>query len=89
MLLMQSEPRWSKLEDEGAYLVLTPLRPFYMLWATKKWTQLMGTCVCFVLFVNNCVVYTFDRDLRVLDSHNTHIFLIIIRVLLKFFFALI
>ena len=49
LLLMQSEPRWSKLEDEGAYLVLTPLRPFYMLWATKKWTQLMGKFVCCVI----------------------------------------
>jgi hypothetical protein len=41
--IMKSEVRWSKLDNEenGCYLVLTPMQPHYMLWATKKWTQWM------------------------------------------------
>lgn len=35
----------------GAYLVLTPVRPFYMLWATRKWTQLTG------YLVNDVIAY--------------------------------
>ena len=56
LLLMKSEARWSKLEDEGAYLVLTPLRPFYMLWATRKWTQLTGFLVNDVIAYDICTL---------------------------------
>jgi hypothetical protein len=56
LLLMKSEPCWSKLEDEGAYLVLTPLRPFFMLWATRKWTQLTGYLVNDVIASDICTL---------------------------------
>jgi hypothetical protein len=56
LLLMKSEPAWSKLEDEGAYLVLTPLRPFFMLWATRKWTQLTGYLVNDVIAYDICTL---------------------------------
>ncbi len=55
--LMKAEAKWSKLEDEssntptGSYLVVTATRPFYMLWATKRWTQLMG------YLVNDIIAY--------------------------------
>lgn len=56
LLLMKSEPGWSKLEDEGAYLVVTPLRPYFMLWATRKWTQLTGYLVNDVIAYDICTL---------------------------------
>jgi hypothetical protein len=56
LLLMKCEPCWSKLEDEGAFLVLTSLRPFFMLWATRKWTQLTGYLVNDVIAYDVCAL---------------------------------
>ena len=57
LLLMRSESGWSKLEDEGAYLVVTPLRPFFMLWATRKWTQLTGMPFLFHLLHHHYLLH--------------------------------
>ncbi|KAJ1435098.1 hypothetical protein B484DRAFT_393722, partial [Ochromonadaceae sp. CCMP2298] len=51
LLRMRLEPAWGRLEEEGAFLVLTPQRPFFMLWATKRWTQLTG------YLVNDLIAY--------------------------------
>ena len=73
---MKSEPNWSKLEDEGAYLVLTPLRPFYMLWATRKWTQLTGYLVNDVIAYDICTLlgpkadhYAFEEMLESVSAY--------------------
>jgi hypothetical protein len=39
---MKLDKNWAKLEEDGAYVVLSPYHPFYMIWTTKKWTQVMG-----------------------------------------------
>ena len=54
---MQSEPRWAKLEQDSmshatcSYLVLTAQSPFFMLWASRRWTQLTG------YLVNDIIAY--------------------------------
>eukprot|EP01038_Epipyxis_sp_PR26KG_P009397 gene9397-12656_t len=43
LALMQSETLWGRLEDDdSAHLVISAHAPFYILWATRKWTQLTG-----------------------------------------------
>jgi hypothetical protein len=57
---MRAETRWQRLEDDSAhsptssYLVLTPQRPFYMLWATKRFTSLLG------YLVHDLIAYEFS-----------------------------
>lgn len=48
---IQGEPQLRMLEDQGALLLLSPLSPYYMLWATRNWTQLTG------YLVNDVVAY--------------------------------
>jgi hypothetical protein len=59
--VMRSEPKWTGLDDDGAYLVLSPSGPFLVLWATKRWTQLTGYLVNDVLgasiSLSLCVLY--------------------------------
>lgn len=53
--VMQSELNWSNLEEEGsAYLVVTSASPYFILWSTKKFTQLTG------FLVNDVIAYDFD-----------------------------
>lgn len=41
--VLKGESNWGKLEDlTDSYLVITPEAPYYMLWATRKWSQLLG-----------------------------------------------
>jgi len=44
-MVMRNEPKWTGLDEDGAYLVLSPSGPFLVLWATKRWTQLTGYLV--------------------------------------------
>lgn len=67
--LMKSESKWAKLEDEStfsttnsnvhsnAYLVVTAQRPYFMLWATKKWSQMMGYLVNDIIAYELSVVF--------------------------------
>jgi hypothetical protein len=54
---MKLDKNWSKLEGDGSYIVLSPYQPFYMVWATKKWTQSMGYFIHDLLGVEISLLY--------------------------------
>jgi hypothetical protein len=47
--IMRLETGWEKLADEGAFVIITFEKPYFILWATKKFTQLTGYLVNDVL----------------------------------------
>ena len=83
---MKAEVQWSKLEDDGAYVIITPIAPYYMLWATKRWTQVMGYFVNDLLGLDISLLFGPKTDVMALLSllstmitgHSLHIMVRII-----------
>ena len=42
LLPLQLERRWMRLEEEGAFVIVSAESPYYILWATKKWSKVSG-----------------------------------------------
>lgn len=52
--------RWRELENEGAILVVAPEDPYYILWATKKWTQVSRDAFSsyYILITSQCFYHS-------------------------------
>lgn len=41
---MSLDKRWRLLEGEGSFIVLSAIKPFCVLWATKAWSEVRDAC---------------------------------------------
>lgn len=57
--IMRLESGWEKLAEEGAFVIITFDKPYFILWATKKFTLLTG------YLVNDVLASSFENLLSI------------------------
>lgn len=81
LLPMQLERRWMRLEEEGAFVIISAEAPFYILWATKKWSKLTGYLINEVLSFHISLIMGPQKECErflkalenVLDGNSVHL----------------